>query len=204
MNNEDNNIKENDDKKDSEEKSKSKKQKKEEKKRKKYEQELISAAIPPEEIIEEKKLSKKEKKSKNITDEGNVDKNLGEDVLHEAPNKNKKRKRQDTVNDFNEEVTDVNGKTDSENKPNKKKQNIVTTEEAETKNEKFNWHATILTVLQKKGNEIPFKRLQKKVLSEYSETTGNVVDDRIAEKFIKKLKSAPNVKVDKNRVILQE
>ncbi|KAG6461056.1 hypothetical protein O3G_MSEX012406 [Manduca sexta] len=199
----------------------SKKQRKEEKKRKKYEAELKSAVAPPEEpeVVE----GKKEKKKKNRTDSVN-----GNTEEHGAGKKQKKRKRQDTVNSVNgapEPV--VNEVENQENevvkeKTKKKKlkidgteeaeesiclhdQNVATIEESGEQNGgKFNWHAVIMSVLEKKGNEVPFKRLQKKVLSEYTEATGREVDDRIAEKFIKKLKSAPNVRVDKNRVLLIE
>ncbi|CAH0697117.1 unnamed protein product [Spodoptera exigua] len=204
-------------------KKKSKKQKKEEKKHKKYEAELQSAAAPPQEVEEEETETKKGKKKKNRTESVNGDEN----VQVEGKNgKNKKRKRQDTVNSVNgaQEVAE-NGMEQGEaavatGKTQKKKSKTAQEEEEEAEesmclhdqnvakigelavSDKFNWHAVIISVLQKKGNELPFKRLQKKVLGEYSEATGREVDDRIADKFIKKLKSAPNVRVDKNRVLL--
>lgn len=188
----------------------SKKQLKQKKKQEKYEAELLKAEAPleEEEAVETKKGKKKNRtKSTNENDEQDTKKN--------------KRKRQDTVNsnngtaDANENgIEPVNGV----GKPQKKKGKIEDEEVAEESmclhdqnvakiselamNEKFNWHAVILSLLEKKGNELPFKRLQKKVLGEYAETTGREVDDRIAEKFIKKLKSLPNVRVDKNRVLV--
>lgn len=198
----------------------SKKQRKEEKKRKKYEAELLSAEAP--EITQEEELPKKGKKNKNKTENTN-----GHDETN-SKDKNKKRKRQDTANTV-DLVAAVNG-AEIENLPEKAKaikkklkmegeldvaegvesvclhdQNVANSEkEVLDNNGKFNWHAVIMSVLKKKGNELPFKRLQKKVLSEYSEFSGCEVDDRIADKFIKKLKSAPNVRVDKNRVLLLE
>ncbi|XP_041985373.1 cell growth-regulating nucleolar protein [Aricia agestis] len=198
-----------------------KKQRKEEKKRKKYEAELQSAAEVQEENVEETKVEevgKKGKKNRNKSES-----NSNEEVVETegGKGKNKKRKRQDTVQS-NVEVNDKIANIENEPvkpKETKKKpktdeeieaealclhdQNVANGEAAE-KNGKFNWHSVIISVLQKKGNELPFKRLQKKVLSEYSEYTGDEVDDRIADKFIKKLKSAPNVRVDKNRVLLLE
>lgn len=145
--------------------------------------------------------------------------------------KNKKRKRQDTVTApevqaAEENLTEI---LPTKEKTIKKKlrkdskheaevdkdesvclhdQNVARSEneipECNGNNGKFNWHEVIISLLQKKGNELPFKRLQKKVLGEYSEYTGCEVDDRIADKFIKKLRSAPNVRVDKNRVLLLE
>lgn len=202
-------------------KKKSKKQRKEEKKHKKYEAELQSAAAPPEEVEEEVE-TKKGKKKKNRTESVNGEEN----VQTEGKNgKNKKRKRQDTVNSVNgaQEVADNGMEVEAAvatGKAQKKKSKTAQEEEEEAEesiclhdqnvakigelavSDKFNWHAVIISVLQKKGNELPFKRLQKKVLGEYSEATGREVDDRIADKFIKKLKSAPNVRVDKNRVLL--
>lgn len=197
----------------------SKKQRKEEKKRKKYAAELQSAEAPVlEEDVDEPIKKGKKKKNKSESSNGDVE---------EIPNrKNKnKRKRQDTVNS----VPDVQENHDVENTENvepvskdkvsKKKpkveeeeldesvclhdQNVAKIEELSMNTEqKFNWHAVILSVLEKKGNELPFKRLQKRVLMEFTEATGQEVDDRIADKFIKKLRSAPNVRVDRNRVFI--
>lgn len=202
---------------------KTKKQKKEEKKRKKYEAELQSAAAPPEEVVEEIKLTKKEKKIKN-----KIDVNEASVVNNECEEKkNKKRKRLDTINSENEDKLNGHSEIGKEQiadvkivKLKKKKQepdveeadeslclhdkNVAKGDEIESKKEKFDWHKIIQTVLEKKGGEMPFKRLQKKVLGEYSEVTGNVVDDRIAEKFMKKLKGASDILVDKNRVILKQ
>ncbi|XP_032523506.2 cell growth-regulating nucleolar protein [Danaus plexippus] len=195
----------------------SKKQRKEEKKRLKYEAELQSAEAPPEDDTQDEvEVQKKGKKNKNkVTN--------GVPSVEDDSDKIKKRKRQDTVSitEVSEPEVVVESVTVKE-KASKKKikmeklekeaedvclhdQNVASTEsEVANKNGKFNWHEVILSVLQKKGNELPFKRLQKKVLSEYTELTGCEVDDRIADKFIKKLKSAPRVRVDKNRVILLE
>ena len=201
----------------------SKKQRKEEKKHKKYEAELQSAAAPLPEEVEEETESKKGKKKKNRTESMN-----GDDNVSEGKNgKNKKRKRQDTVNSVtsNQEANEngveptesvvaaTTGKTQKKKSKTEKEeeeeesiclhdQNVAKIGELAVSDDKFNWHAVILSVLEKKGNEVPFKRLQKKVLGEYSEATGREVDDRIADKFIKKLRSAPNVRVDKNRVLL--
>uniref|UniRef100_A0A1E1WN33 Uncharacterized protein n=1 Tax=Pectinophora gossypiella TaxID=13191 RepID=A0A1E1WN33_PECGO len=200
----------------------SKKQRKEEKKRKKYEAELQSAVEAPEEEeeeVEETQQSKKGKKKKTKSESSNGD---IQEAQQDGKNKNKKRKRQDTVNSVPEVQEKDNENIENEpiiTKTSKKKlkmkededleesiclhdQNVAKIEELTMSSDKFNWHAVIMSVLQKKGNELPFKRLQKKVLMEYSEATGREVDDRIAEKFIKKLKSAPNVRVDKNRVML--
>lgn len=166
----------------------------------------MSAETPSTEVIEEvesKKKGKKGKNKENINDD---------DITNEAKNK-KKRKRQDTIPTI--EVVE-NGVVNKESKKKLKTdeeeeesiclhdQNVAKSEEVEEKKDKFNWHEVILSVLQKKDNEMQFKRLQKKVLGEYSEFFGCEVDDRIADKFIKKLKSAPNVRVDKNRVTLIE
>ncbi|XP_059050614.1 cell growth-regulating nucleolar protein [Achroia grisella] len=205
-----------------EDKKLTKKQRKEEKKRKKYEAELQSAVAPLVEEEEETQV-KKGKKKKNRTESVNGE---SEENVQVEGKKQKKRKRQDTVNGAQELIENVNIEN-IENEPlNKEKaqkkklkvldtdldveniclhdQNVANTENAEitAKNGKFDWHAVIISVLEKKGNEVPFKRLQKKVLAEFFETTGQDVDDRIADKFIKKLKSAPNVRVDKNRVLL--
>ncbi|CAK1541061.1 unnamed protein product [Leptosia nina] len=182
-----------------------KKQKKEEKKRKKYEAELVSAETPSTEVIEEAETKKKGKKGKNkenINDEENGT---------EGKNK-KKRKRQDTVQTSEiiengaviKEKKKLKTDEDAEESVCLHDQNVAKSEEVEEKKDKFNWHDVIISVLQKKDNEMQFKRLQKKVLGEYSEFFGCEVDDRIADKFIKKLKSAPNVRVDKNRVMLIE
>lgn len=198
----------------------SKKQRKEEKKRQKYESELQSAEAPVPEEIEETQPSKKGKKKKSKNESSNGDINEDNDGKN---NKNKKRKRQDTANSIPEIQENVTENIENvpivKEKTQKKKlkigeeeeadesiclhdQNVAKIEELSMQCDKFNWHAVIMSVLQKKGNELPFKRLQKKVLSEYSEATGRDVDDRIADKFIKKLRSAPNVRVDKNRVLL--
>lgn len=199
----------------------SKKQRKEEKKNKKYEAELQSAAEPLPEDVEEEAESKKGKKKKNRTESMNGDENVTEG----KNGKNKKRKRQDTVNSVSgnqeahengaepvEAVVATTGKTQKKKSKTEEEdaeesiclhdQNVAKIGELAVSGDKFNWHAVILSVLEKKGNEVPFKRLQKKVLGEYSEATGREVDDRIADKFIKKLRSAPNVRVDKNRVLL--
>ncbi|XP_013185095.1 cell growth-regulating nucleolar protein [Amyelois transitella] len=204
------------------EKKMSKKQRKEEKKRQKYEAELQSAVAAPVEEEEESQSKKDKKKKKNRTESQNG--SVDENVVGEGKGK-KKRKRQDTANSVpevieNGNIENVENEPVIKEKSQKKKlkvgqvepldesvclhdQNVALgEEEAPLKNGKFDWHAVILSVLEKKGNEVPFKRLQKKVLSEFSEMTGQDVDDRIADKFIKKLKSAPNVRVDKNRVLL--
>ncbi|XP_013165325.1 PREDICTED: cell growth-regulating nucleolar protein [Papilio xuthus] len=192
----------------------SKKQRKEEKKKKKYEAELQDAEQPAEEEVAEVQSKKKGKKNKNKDNKTNGTDEAEDNI--EGKNKNKKRKRQDTVNTIPEVVDEIAIEEPIKVKAQQKKkkvdaeedsvtlhdQNVAKSEEQTSKSDKFNWHAVIVSVLQKKDNEVPFKRLQKKVLSEYSEITGNEVDDRIAEKFIKKLKSAPNVRVDKNRVVL--
>ncbi|CAG5013767.1 unnamed protein product [Parnassius apollo] len=200
------------------EKKMSKKQRKEEKKRKKYEAELLSAEQQPaDEEVDEIQGKKKGKKNKNKTNGTKSE----DEVQSEGKNKNKKRKRQDTATTIPEIVeNDVENENVNKIKVQQKKpkvqveeeevevslhdQNVANNEECVNQKEKFDWHAVIISVLEKKGNEVPFKRLQKKVLAEYSEITGNEVDDRIAEKFIKKLRSAPNVRVDKNRVLLVE
>ncbi|XP_034837356.1 cell growth-regulating nucleolar protein-like [Maniola hyperantus] len=200
----------------------SKKQRKEEKKRRKYEAELQSVEAAPEQTEEEPEVPKKGKKNKNKENS-----HAQEQVNGQETDKNKKRKRQDTVN---QPDVEENGVADMENlaikeKTIKKKlrkdskpeadesvclhdQNVANGENEDTetndRNGKFNWHEVIISLLRKKDNELPFKRLQKKVLGEYSEYTGCEVDDRIADKFIKKLKSAPKVRVDKNRVVLLE
>lgn len=201
-----------------------KKQRKEEKKHKKYEAELQSAGVPHSEDVEEEETeNKKGKKKKTKSESANGD----EDNQSDGKNKNKKRKRQDTVNSVNgqqeaADITDENNPIEpvapATGKTQKKKikmdedeeadesiclhdQNVAKIGELAVTSDKFNWHAVIISLLEKKG-ELPFKRLQKKVLGEYSEATGRDVDDRIADKFIKKLKSAPNVRVDKNRVLL--
>lgn len=204
-----------------------KKQRKEEKKHKKYEAELQSAGVPHSEDVEEEETeNKKGKKKKTKSESANGD----DDNQSDSKNKNKKRKRQDTVNSVNGQQEAADNITD-ENKPiepvaptagktQKKKikmdedeeadesiclhdQNVAKIGELAVSSDKFNWHGVIISLLEKKG-ELPFKRLQKKVLGEYSEATGREVDDRIADKFIKKLKSAPNVRVDKNRVLLTD
>lgn len=202
---------------------KSKKQLKEEKKRKKYEAELQSAAQPAEEEVEEIHLTKKEKKKKNRAESVS---NADVEELNEEDSKIKKRKRQDTVNGALEskdsaEMETANVENDVPvTKATQKKKKIKSSEEADEsiclhdqnvakigdldiRKDKFDWHAVIMSVLDKKG-EMQFKRLQKKVLGEYSEATGQEIDDRIADKFIKKLKSAPNVRVDKNRVFIMD
>ncbi|KOB75131.1 putative Cell growth-regulating nucleolar protein [Operophtera brumata] len=189
----------------------SKKQLKEKKKREKYQAELQKAEVPLSESDEP--VESKKGKKKNRTKSTNQD--------EEQDSKKNKRKRQDTVNsnsgaaDTNEHAAEPAQNGNS--KPQKKKGKLELEEAEESiclheqnvakigelaMSDKFNWHAVILSVLEKKGNELPFKRLQKKVLGEYSETTGREVDDRIADKFIKKLKSLPNVRVDKNRVLI--
>lgn len=207
------------------EKKMSKKQRKEEKKRQKYEAELQSAEVAPAEEEEESQAtSKKGKKKKNRT-ESLKSVNDEEEAPAEGKNKHKKRKRQDTVNAVGAEENDTENieiVPINKEKTQKKKlkvagdeaadkslclhdQNVAKSEEAtEAKGDKFDWHAVIFSVLSKKDSEMPFKRLQKKVLSEYTEMTGREVDDRIADKFIKKLKSAPKVRVDKNRVYIEE
>ncbi|CAH2244765.1 jg22217 [Pararge aegeria aegeria] len=203
----------------------SKKQRKEEKKRRKYEAELQSVEAAPEQPQEEETevlAVKKGKKNKNKGDNTHLQEKVNE---QEEIDKNKKRKRQDTVNIPEVQQNDVDN---IENIPVKEKtikkklrkdskheadesiclhdQNVAKSENEVAENGgndgKFNWHEVIISLLQKKGNELPFKRLQKKVLGEYSEYTGCEVDDRIADKFIKKLRSAPKVRVDKNRVLL--
>lgn len=194
---------------------KSKKQRKEEKKRQKYEAELQSAGQVPSEEDEAEQKPKKEKKKNKGDINGEIN---GDD----AESNKKKRKRQDTINELAATAEAAENAADmpqiqnlqvTTEKTKKKKpkidqeeveddQNVAYAEDNDAKAEKFNWHAVIMSVLEKKGNEVPFKRLQKKVLGEYSEVTGREVDDRIADKFIKKLKSAPNVRVDKNKVLL--
>ncbi|KAI5639420.1 LYAR-type c2HC zinc finger domain-containing protein [Phthorimaea operculella] len=198
----------------------SKNAKRKEKRQKKYEAELQSAGVPhveEEETAEPSKKGKK-KKSKSECSNGEVEENE-----QDGKKKNKKRKRQDTANSLTEVQDKVEDKTDEPPvvaRVSKKKVKVAESDELEdsvclhdqnvakieelSMNTEFNWHAVIKSVLQKKDNELPFKRLQKKVLMEYSDFTGREVDDRIADKFIKKLKSAPNVRVDKNRVTLLE
>ncbi|GBP40149.1 Cell growth-regulating nucleolar protein [Eumeta japonica] len=216
----------------SEIKAKTKKEKKDEKKKKKYEAELHSVAQPVEEVNEIKtKKEKKKKPIYEACANGNDDECENKKHEKSKNKKRKRLDTVNSVRDVSETEPSVEAPTDnavveheatngmiSTQKTKKKKQkteedkaeesiclhdqNVANAAQAEGKGEKFNWHEVIISVLEKKGDEIPFKRLQKKVLGEYSEMTGLEVDDRIADKFIKKLKSAPNVLVDKNRVVL--
>jgi len=64
---------------------------------------------------------------------------------------------------------------------------------------KFNWQQIIIQVLEsKEDKEMPLKRLQKKVLSEFEATGGgSATDVKTLAKFNKKVHKTPGVLVHK-------
>lgn len=93
-----------------------------------------------------------------------------------------------------------------ENRTNGKKKRIDstevvnTTEEAEA--EKFKWSEVIRDVIINKNNEIKLSKLRKKVLNRYKKFTGCEINEKIENKFNKKLKRSTGVVVDSEKVKL--
>ncbi|CAG5116547.1 unnamed protein product [Candidula unifasciata] len=150
-----------------------------------------------------KKANKKEKKDKNDNSDSKEEirktkkRKLTEDdettEETEVADRNKKTKNKDSEpEDFDDNEAD--DKSDEEiPEPKKKKQKKV----------RFNWEATILEVLQSKG-EMSLKKLQKKVLNEFTAVdAANYSEDNLRAKFNKKVNKIAQVKVFKDRVKLK-
>ncbi|BFY98279.1 hypothetical protein BsWGS_01319 [Bradybaena similaris] len=163
-----------------------------------------------------KKANKKEKKDKNDNGDNKEEIRKGkkrklsenDEIAEEtevAEEKKRNKKQASEVKDCddvlpmnNECTTNTDNETEEKNdddipEPKKKK----------TKKVKFNWEATILEVLESKG-EMTLKKLQKKVLNEFAALdAANYSEANLRAKFAKKVNKIAQVKVFKDRVKLK-
>lgn len=183
------------------EKKLSKKERKELKKQKKYEAELESInqatkmEIDPNEEHDQT-VSKKKKKKNKVEIENGI----------EPENKESKKRKltNESENADDNDATKKKKKFEEDSELDASHIVLNQTVEIQEKKDstKFNWHEIIITLLKSKDNEMSMKKLQKKVLAEYVTVTGEEANDRIAEKLLKKIKSASNVRIEKNKVVL--
>jgi len=178
------------------------------------------SAEPKEESIADALTTTKEKKKKKNKDEGKM-KSKNKRKLEEAQaaavneaeeeepaskKKNKKKKKNNT-DDANEQpmtLKDTHGI-----RATAQEEEVATPVEADvmaTPGGKFHWHKAIKTALRESADqELPMKKLRKKVLSAYS---AHGTDHRAQSKdesitlFDKKIKTYPKVKVSKEMVKL--
>lgn len=141
-------------------------------------------------------------------------------LLEEAMKENRPQPTQNGAGSKN--GTSQNGKHKLENEPDEK-QNGTTTEEPakkkkkndeskpeeespaeEPSSDKFSWTETIKSMISAKNNEIKLKKLKKKVLKSYYSITGSEVNDKIENKFNKKLNKLKGIVIDNEKVKLIE
>lgn len=60
---------------------------------------------------------------------------------------------------------------------------------------KFNWQSTIVNILSKKTAPIAVDKLKSKVVKKYASQTLTELSPKVEKKFLKKLKSTPNVRI---------
>ncbi|CAL1528729.1 unnamed protein product [Lymnaea stagnalis] len=152
-------------------------------------------------VQEVEKKSKKRKLS--ITEEESRDENAGakESLEPEVQQKRKKKKH-------NSELQEQNGV--ERNKPTEEAGDKSSDDEGDEEDQKpkkkkkrFNWEATVIAVLESKG-EMSLKKLRKKVLSEFvAQDAANYSEENLKAKFDKKIKKLAKVKVFKDRVKLK-
>uniref|UniRef100_V9KX87 Cell growth-regulating nucleolar protein n=1 Tax=Callorhinchus milii TaxID=7868 RepID=V9KX87_CALMI len=146
----------------------------------------------------ESKTKKTNKKQRIKGRDGEVEQNGTQTIECYAGKslKNKKRKRDNPSED--------------EPKSKQKKAEVTETEEVkesdEEKQEKFNWKKTISSVLQQSSDqELPVKRLRKKVMSQYYAVCGNSnfkSEEQLLATFNKKISSNPKFRLLKDKVKL--
>ncbi|XP_007895514.2 cell growth-regulating nucleolar protein isoform X2 [Callorhinchus milii] len=149
----------------------------------------------------ESKTKKTNKKQRIKGRDGEVEQNGTQTIECHAQQagkslKNKKRKRDNPSED--------------EPKSKQKKAEVTETEEVkesdEEKQEKFNWKKTISSVLQQSSDqELPVKRLRKKVMSQYYAVCGNSnfkSEEQLLATFNKKISSNPKFRLLKDKVKL--
>uniref|UniRef100_A0A0B6Z578 Uncharacterized protein n=2 Tax=Arion vulgaris TaxID=1028688 RepID=A0A0B6Z578_9EUPU len=164
-----------------------------------------------------KKANKKEKKDKTESSNDNVERkgkkrklSESEDPAQEeteviATEKKKKKRRKSESKEEDDASFEQNN--DDECKTPRDDEISVENDEDTTvtkkKKVKFNWEATILTVLKSKG-EISLKKLQKKVICEFAaQDAANYAECNLTAKFNKKVNKMAKVKVFKDRVKLK-
>ncbi|XP_071452305.1 cell growth-regulating nucleolar protein-like [Hetaerina americana] len=178
--------------------------------------ELIKEEAQGEGKDNKSKKSKKKKKGK-LEEEANAKESTEPAVVNGtkgADKKKGKRKHSENVEDENCEkkrkkgVKEEHDSQDTEDgESTATGVNGVTTEDIRGKG-KFKWNKTILSVLNTvPDNELPVKRLRKKVLSEYQEALGEgkCLEMSLEEAmgmFERKLHKIPGVKVHKDKVKL--
>lgn len=69
---------------------------------------------------------------------------------------------------------------------------------------KFKWSEVICNILTAKNKELKMKRLKKKVFKKYQDITGTEWNDKIENKFYKKLNKLKGVIVDNEKVRLMD
>ncbi|ESO93049.1 hypothetical protein LOTGIDRAFT_206535 [Lottia gigantea] len=167
---------------------------------------------PPEKDSKEtdeniQKLSKREKKEQRrlLNDKKEKkDRTKHSEATEEDTSKKKKKKRKKKNDDSEiEEENEEDGEV--ENKRKRLDESEESEEEKVVKKRKikFSWEKVIEEVLNTKGEEIPLKKLRKKVLAEYASQGGCLEsEDELSAKFMKKLTKNPKFKVLKERVKL--
>ncbi|XP_050395384.1 cell growth-regulating nucleolar protein [Patella vulgata] len=142
---------------------------------------------------------KKEKKDKNKNSVEN-----GEEVNGSTKSKKKrKRKNEDSDEEEDEEVQSGKRKRQNEDENEEEEEEEEEEQPVKKRKIKFDWEKTIITVLKTKGEDLPVKKLRKKVLAEYSSQGGCLESEaELSAKFNKKLMKNPKFKVLKERVKL--
>ncbi|XP_040890098.1 cell growth-regulating nucleolar protein [Toxotes jaculatrix] len=168
--------------------------------------------------VEKKKLNKRERKEARQQKNGKAKKGAEKIVTQEPEDdqagkkKKKDRKRKHSCEEDGDE--EQNGH-DAENKTSSKKTKIDETAEAadteETEDQtaskgKFNWKGSIKAVLRDSPDqELPVKKLRKKVLAAYYSFTGDgnfKTEEEVLALFNKKINNNPKFRVLKDRVKL--
>ncbi|KAL9983869.1 hypothetical protein ACROYT_G006112 [Oculina patagonica] len=157
---------------------------------------------------------KKSKKSKDSKKQKKQEKL--KDTVHESKQKSKGKKIEKDMNGNTDNMDGHdrrkkrkrrrNDEEEEEDEPQQPKVSKVEIEETDQVNNDFNWKSTIKAVLrQAPDQELPIKRLRKKVLAEFQAREANnknLTENELSALFEKKVTKNPKFKVHKDRVKL--
>ncbi|XP_068598902.1 cell growth-regulating nucleolar protein [Brachionichthys hirsutus] len=160
--------------------------------------------------VEKKKLNKRERKEARKPKNGGVkgaEKEPEEDQSHKKKKRDRKRQRSCEEEGEEEENSAENETSRKKTKTADQDEDMSEETEAQTvPNPKFNWKKTISVVLRKSPDqELPIKKLRKKVLAEYYSLAGDgnyKTQEDVLALFNKKIKNNPKFRVLKDRAKL--
>lgn len=145
-----------------------------------------------------KKKKKNEAKADDAETNGKSRKRAMEPSTDDGSVKKKKKKNKSngTVDDSvgNDESATANGNSNNE----QEQESMVVSDD------KFDWQSVIVNILSKKSSPMAIAKLKTKVVKKYAAHTSNGVSPNIEKKFLKKLKTTPNVTITNEFVELEK